>query len=211
MIRILVADDHELIREGLRKVFHREPDLQLVDAVCDGAEAVAAVRRHDIDVAILDFNMPGRSGVDVIGQLLAVQPGLPVLILSFMPERDIALRVFRAGGAGFVSKRAASEEIVTAVRQVAAGRRYVSPVVAEQLASAAASPGQQGLLHDQLSERELQVLKLIAAGANTRSMAQELCLSVNTIATYRRRIREKLGLKTDAEAVRYVLEHGLSS
>ncbi len=211
MIKILVADDHELIREGLRKVFHREPDLHLVDAVCDGAEAVAAVRKHDIDVAVLDFNMPGRSGVDVIGQLLAVKPGLPVLILSFMPERDVALRVFRAGGVGFVSKRDASEEIVTAVRQAAAGRRYVSPVVAEQLASAAATPDQPGLLHDQLSERELQVLRLIAAGDSTRSMAQKLSLSVNTIATYRRRIREKLGLKTDAEAVRYVLEHGLSS
>lgn len=211
MIKILVADDHELIREGLRKVFHREPDLHLVDAVSDGAEAVAAVRKHDIDVAVLDFNMPGRSGVDVIGQLLAVKPGLPVLILSFMPERDVALRVFRAGGVGFVSKRDASEEIVTAVRQAAAGRRYVSPVVAEQLASAAATPDQPGLLHDQLSERELQVLRLIAAGDSTRSMAQKLSLSVNTIATYRRRIREKLGLKTDAEAVRYVLEHGLSS
>ncbi len=211
MTRILIADDHELIREGLRKVFKREADLELVAAVCDGAEAVATLRNHRVDVAILDFNMPGRSGVDVISQIHAIRPGLPVLILSFMPERDVALRVFRAGGAGFVSKQSASDEIVSAVRRVASGRRYVSPIVAEQLASAAATPEQQGLPHDQLSDRELQVLKLIAAGTSTRDMANALVLSVNTIATYRRRIREKLGLKSDAEAVRYVLEHGLSS
>lgn len=210
MIRILVADDHELIREGLRKVFKREADCEVLTTVCDGAEAVAALRSQDFDVAILDFNMPRRSGIDVIAQLHAIKPGLPILILSFMPEREVALRVFRAGGAGFVSKQSASEEIVTAVRQVASGRRYVSPAVAEQLASMAASP-LQGLPHDQLSERELQVLKLIASGVGTREMAGELNLSVNTIATYRRRIREKLGLRSDAEAVRYAVENGLQA
>lgn len=210
MIRILVADDHELIREGLRKVFTREPDLELATAVRDGAEAIAALRRHAVDVAILDFNMPGRSGIDVIAQLHAVKPALPVLILSFMPEQDVALRVFRAGGAGFVSKQSASEEIVSAVRQVADGRRYVSPLVAEQLASVAASPD-RGPAHEMLSERELQVLKLIAAGESTRAIAEQLLLSSNTIATYRRRIREKLGIRSDAEAIRYVLQHGLNA
>lgn len=208
MIRILVADDHALIREGLRKVFRREQDMQVVAEAVDAAGAVAQVRAHAVDVAVLDFNMPGRDGLDAVQQMHAIRPGLPVLILSMMPERELAQRVFKAGAAGFVSKASAADEIVAAVRMVAAGRKYVSPAVAEQLASGIGAPA-QALAHDALSDREFQVLRLIAAGKGTRQVAEELSLSVNTIATYRRRILDKLGLRSDVEIARYAIEHRL--
>ncbi|MBR9910208.1 MAG: response regulator transcription factor [Gammaproteobacteria bacterium] len=209
MIRLLIADDHSLIREGLRKVFSREAGMELVAEACDAAEAVALVRAHDIDVAILDLNMPGRSGLDAIAAIHAIKPKLPILILSMIQERDIALRVFKAGGVGFVSKESAAEEIVTAVRQAAAGKKYVSAAVAEQLAEGLGMQA-EGLPHDALSDRELMVLRLIASGQGTRNIAEQLSLSVNTIATYRRRIMEKLGLRSDVEIARYAIKHQLS-
>ena len=142
MIRILIADDHALIREGLRKVFRREDDIEVVAEATDAGEAVARVREQDIDVAVLDFNMPGRSGLDALAQIRALKPRLPVLFLSMMPERDVAMRVFKAGAAGFVSKESAADEIVNAVRRVASGRKYVSPEVAEQLATGIGAPEQ---------------------------------------------------------------------
>ncbi|NHN36256.1 response regulator transcription factor [Pseudomaricurvus alcaniphilus] len=209
MIRLLIADDHSLIREGLRKVFSREAGMELVAEACDAAEAVALVRAHDIDVAILDLNMPGRSGLDAIAAIHAIKPKLPILILSMIQQRDIALRVFKAGGVGFVSKESAAEEIVTAVRQAAAGKKYVSAAVAEQLAEGLGMQA-EGLPHDALSDRELMVLRLIASGQGTRNIAEQLSLSVNTIATYRRRIMEKLGLRSDVEIARYAIKHQLS-
>ena len=154
--------------------------------------------------------MPGRSGLDALPQIRAFKPRLPVLILSMMPERDVALRVFKAGAAGFVSKAAAADEIVAAVRLVASGRKYVSPEVAEQLATGIGEP-QQALPHDALSDREFQIVGMIAAGKGTREIAEELSLSVNTIATYRRRILDKLALRSDVEITRYAIEHRIAS
>ncbi len=208
MIRILIADDHALIREGLRKVFRREEDIEVVAEAVDAGEAVARVREQPIDVAVLDFNMPGRTGLDALAQIRALKPGMPVLILSMMPEREVAMRVFKAGASGFVSKESAAEEIVAAVRQVAAGRKYVSPLVAEQLATGIGAP-EQALPHDALSDREFQIVRLIAAGQGTRQIAENLSLSVNTIATYRRRIQEKLAVRSDVEITRYAIEHQL--
>ncbi|MCP5260368.1 MAG: response regulator transcription factor [Rhodoferax sp.] len=209
MIRILIVDDHALIREGLRKVFRREDDIEVVAEAADAAQAVAQVRAHPVDVAVLDFNMPGRSGLDALPQIHACKPRLPVLILSMAPERDLALRVFKAGAAGFVSKADAADEIVAAVRLVATGRKYVSPAVAEQLATGIGVP-EHALPHDALSDREFQIAGMIAAGKGTRAIADELSLSVNTIATYRRRILDKLGLRSDVEITRYAIEHGIA-
>lgn len=208
MIRLLIADDHALIREGLRKVLVREPDLEVVAEARDAAGAVARAREHDVDVVILDFNMPGRSGLDAIGQIHASKPRLPVLMLSMMPERDLALRAFKAGAAGYISKESAADEIVAAVRRVVQGGRYVSAGVAEQLAAGLGADRDQAA-HDALSDREFQVVRLIAQGRGTRDIAEELSLSVNTIATYRRRIYEKLGLRSDVEITRYAVKHGL--
>ncbi len=209
MIRLLIADDHALIREGLRKVFRREADIEIVAEARDAAEAVAATRALELDVAILDFSMPGRSGLEALTQIQALKPNLPVLMLSMMPERDVALRAFKAGAAGFVSKESAAEEIVAAVRQVAAGRKYVSPAAAEQLAQGFGAPA-HAQPHDALSDREFQVLRLIARGRGTRAIAEELSLSVNTVATYRKRILDKLGLRSDVDIARYVIERGIA-
>lgn len=208
MIRVMIADDHVLIREGLRKVFRRESDIEVVAEAANAAEAVNRARETELDVAILDFNMPGRTGLDALLQIRALKPQLPVLILSVMPERDIALRTFKAGAAGFISKDSLAEEIVKAVRCVATGRKYVSVAAAELLALGIGAPGESAL-HDTLSDREFQIMRLIAAGKSTRPIAEELALSVNTIATYRRRIFEKLGLRSDVEITRYVIENRL--
>ena len=208
MIRIIIADDHALIREGLRKVFSRETDIELVATAKDAYEAADFCAKYEVDVFIVDFNMPGRSGLELIARLKALKPKLPVLVLSMMPERDVALRAFKAGAAGFVSKESASDEIVSAVRKVAGGARYVSSAVAEQLAQNLGS-NSTDVAHDALSDRELQVVRLIASGNRTREISEQLCLSINTIATYRRRIAEKLNLRSDVEITRYAIEHGL--
>ena len=208
MIRIIVADDHALIREGLRKVFSREKDIELVATAKDASEAAQLCAKHDVDVFIVDFNMPGRSGLELIARLKDLRPKLPVLVLSMMPERDVAVRAFKVGAAGFVSKESASDEIVNAVRKVATGARYVSPAVAEQLAQNL-DVNTHAVAHDALSDRELQVVRLIATGKRTREISEHLSLSISTIATYRRRIAEKLNLRSDVEITRYAIEHGL--
>ncbi len=208
MIRIIIADDHALIREGLRKVFSREKDIELVATAKDASEAAQLCAKHDVDVFIVDFNMPGRSGLELIARLKTLRPKLAVLVLSMMPERDVAVRAFKVGAAGFVSKESASDEIVNAVRKVATGARYVSPAVAEQLAQNL-DANTHDVAHDALSDRELQVVRLIASGKRTREISEQLSLSISTIATYRRRIAEKLNLRSDVEITRYAIEHNL--
>lgn len=210
MIRVLVVDDHALIREGLRKVFRRESDIEVVGEACNAAEAVAMVRETVPDVVVMDFTMPGRSGLDAMQQIHQVLPRLPVLILSMQPEDKFALRVLKAGGAGFVSKDGAAENIVDAVRKVASGGKYVGALAAEQMAMTMGK-SERATGHEALSNRELQIVHLIAAGKGTRLISVELSLSVNTIATYRRRILEKLQLKSDVDITRYAIDHKLLS
>jgi DNA-binding NarL/FixJ family response regulator len=208
VIRVLIADDHALIREGLTKIFEREKDIVVVAEAADAHEAIAWSRDHDCDVAIIDVNMPGPSGLDALQHILRHKPELPVLMLSVLPERNFAVRMLRAGAAGFVSKESAAEEIVEAVRRVAGGKKYVSPAAADSLAMELAR-GSDAEPHTFLSNREFQVLRMIAAGRGTRLIAEELSLSVNTIATYRRRILKKLELASDVDLTRYALEHKL--
>lgn len=208
MIRVMIADDHALIREGLRKVFSRESDIDVVVEAGDAREAVKAASASELDVAIIDFNMPGQSGLDAIGHIHRVRPGLPVLMLTMYPEEDFAVRAFKAGAAGFLSKESAAAEIVEAVRRVAAGKRYISPAVADRMADELLRPDAKHP-HELLSNREFQVLRLIASGKRTRKIAEELSLSVNTVATYRRRILQKLGVGSDVEITRYALRMNL--
>lgn len=208
MIRVLIADDHALIREGLSRVFSREPDMEVVAEAADAREAVERTLALDVDVVILDVNMPGTSGMEALERILAGKPGQAVLMLSMLAEENYAVRLLRAGAAGFASKANAAEEIVAAVRQVAAGHKYLSATAADSLAeSLSRPPGTER--HSLLSNREFQVLRLIAGGRGTRAIADELALSVNTVATYRRRILQKLELGSDVEITRYAIEHDL--
>ena len=208
VIRVLVADDHSLIREGLAKVFGREEDIVVSAEASDAHEAIDRALALDIDVAILDVNMPGPSGLEALKRILDGKPELPVLMLSMLPERDFAVRMLRAGAAGFVSKESAADDIVEAVRRVAGGSRYVSQAATEHLAAELARPRGE-VPHEMLSNREFQVLRMIASGQGTREIAESLELSVNTIATYRRRILAKLALRSDVEVTRYALENRL--
>mgnify|MGYP002621996044 CR=1 FL=1 len=208
MIRVLVADDHALIREGLAKVFGRENDIDVLAEARDAHEAISLSLSLDVDVVILDVNMPGPSGLEALNRILVGKPDLPVLMLSMLPERDFAVRMLRAGAAGFVSKESAADDIVEAVRRAAGGNKYVSPSAADHLAAELARP-RGDTPHELLSNREFQVLRMIASGQGTREIAEGLELSVNTIATYRRRILRKLALRSDVEVTRYAMEHRL--
>lgn len=208
MIRVLIADDHALIREGLTKIFEREKDIEVVAEAKDAHEAIAFCRDLELDVAVIDVNMPGPGGLDALQNILRHKPDLPVLMLSVLPERNFAVRMLRGGAAGFVSKESAAEDIVEAVRRVAEGSKYVSPAAADSLAKELVR-GSKAEPHAALSNREFQVLRMIASGLGTRVISEKLNLSVNTIATYRRRILQKIGLKSDVELARYALEHEL--
>jgi DNA-binding NarL/FixJ family response regulator len=204
MIRIVIADDHELIREGVKKILRGERDMRVVGEAANVGELLALVGQCEADVLVLDINLPGRSGLDALGELRGLQPGLSVVVLSMHPEDRFALRVLKAGAAAYVSKASAADELVAAVRKAASGGRYISPVVADLLARELEAP------HEKLSARESQILSLIGAGKSTQQIAAELSISVNTVNTHRARILEKLGMRANAELIRYAIEHGLT-
>jgi len=208
MIRVLIADDHAILRRGLIEILTRE----FKDAVCGEAEnaqeALAQVQGHGWDVVILDVTMPGRSGVDVLADLKRVRPKLPVLVLSMHPEDQYGKRVLRAGASGYMNKESAPEELIKAIRKVLVGGRYVSPALAEKLAvdlnENAGRP-----VHETLSDREFEVLRMIASGKTVSQVAEDLHLSVTTISTYRGRILEKMNMTTTAELMHYALRNNL--
>jgi DNA-binding NarL/FixJ family response regulator len=207
-MRILIADDHEVVRRGLRELLRDHfPEARFTEAG-DGRAALERVMEQDWEVVLVDITMPGRNGLDLIQDIKRVKPTIPVLVLSAHAERDYALRSIKLGAAGYVSKQSASDVLVTAVRKVMAGGRFVSPTLAEVLAEAVTgeAPGEP---HITLSNRELQVLKLIASGRTIKEVAAELALSEKTVATYRTRLSEKMGLSTNVELTRYALRHGL--
>ncbi len=207
-MKILIADDHELIRHGLRGLLREHfPETRITEAA-NAREALAAAVKGGWDLALVDINMPGRSGLELIRDLRQMHPSLPVLVVSAHTEEDFALRALKLGAAGYVSKQGAADVLVAAVKKVMSGGRYVSPAVAEKLAQAAAE-GWSGTPHENLSHREMQVLQMIATGKTIKEIAAELALSEKTIATYRSRISEKLGLSTNVELTRYAMQHGL--
>jgi len=208
MIRVLIADDHPIVRQGLRQILSETPDIVLAGEAVNGQEALDQVRVGGWDILVLDITMPDRNGFDILKELKHEQPNLPVLVLSIHSEEQLAVRVLRAGASGYLTKENAPAELVKAIRKVVSGGKYISPDLAETLAFgldvAADRPR-----HELLSDREFQVLQLIANGKTLSEMAEALMLSPKTVSTYRARLLEKMNLKTNAELVRYAIENDL--
>ena len=207
-VKILVIDDHEVVRRGVKQILEENFLLVEVGEADSGQKGIAAVRQEPWDLVILDINLPDQSGLEVLGELHGTWPGLPLMVLSLHPEEQYAVRVFRAGAMAYLTKQTAPEELAKAVNQVLSGRRYVTASLGEHLAgSLSKSPA--GPVHPALSERELEVLVLIAQGQSLKNIAQSLILSVKTVSTYRGRLQDKLQLTTTAELIRYAIDHHL--
>jgi DNA-binding NarL/FixJ family response regulator len=207
-MRILIADDHPLVRQGLRQVLEAQDGLRVVGEAKDGDEAVALAGRLEWDVAVVDYNMPGKSGVELVKELRRRHPARPVLVLSMYPEDRYALRLLKAGAAGYLNKESAPAELVGALQKVAAGGRYVSVALGEKLALAMAGDGEEPA-YEKLSDREYQIMWLLASGKTVGDIARQLFLSANTVSTYRARILKKLEVRNNAELMRYAIRHQL--
>jgi len=208
MIRILVVDDHAIVREGLKQILSDVKDMAVLAEAANGREALESIRRQDFDVILMDISMPGRSGLEILKDIRNEQPKLPVLILSMHPEEQYAVRSLRAGAAGYLNKSSAPDELIGAIRKVSAGRKYVSPSVAEKLALELGTDTSK-LPHEFLSDREYQVMMMLASGKSVSEIAQELCLSVKTISTYRSRVMAKMNMKKNAELTLYAVQNHL--
>ncbi len=208
MIKVLIADDHAVVRQGLKQIISEVPDMVVVGEAADGTEALEKARTEACDVLVLDLTMPGRSGLDILKDVHAARPKLPVLVLSMHAEEQFAVRLLRAGASGYLNKESAPDELVKAIYKVAVGGRYISPVVAERLAFEIDAAADK-LPHETLSDREFQVMRMIAAGQTVKEIGEALSLSVKTVSTYRGRVLEKLNLKTNADLIHYAIQNGL--
>lgn len=208
MIRIIIADDHPLIREGLKKIIQSESGFELIAEASDGIELLDKVRKLHPDVVVLDLQMPRKSGLEVLEDLKSEYPKLPILIMSIHPEDTVAVRTFQTGASGYITKNRVSEELLIAIRRVAQGRRYISMELGEKLAESIDARTEKKP-HELLSNREFQVLRLIGMGKSTRQIAQEISLSPATVTTYRARLLEKMNMKTNAELIHYAIRNGL--
>ncbi|MFO1361380.1 MAG: response regulator transcription factor [Burkholderiales bacterium] len=207
-IRLLIADDHAIVREGLRRILAAEPAFEVVGEARDGHEALAAVRAGGFEVLILDLSMPGRGGIELLRQAKSERPELRVLVLSMHAEDQYAVRAIRAGASGYLTKDTAATQLVAALHRIASGGLFITPAVAEALALGLQSAG-DGLPHKRLSDREHEVFVLLAGGASVTEIAARLRLSVKTVSTHKTHILEKMGLGSLAELVRYALAHRL--
>ena len=207
MITVLIADDHDIVREGLKQIVAETSDIVVGGEARTGAEVVEMVRRDSWDVVVLDLHLPDRPGLDVLAQIRAITPSQPVLILSMQEHPTYAIHALKRGALGYVTKSNAREHLVTAIARVARGDRFLTPAMAETLALDQFQP--RGPTHRALSDREFQVLCMIASGNPPREIAQALNVSVKTVATHRARLLEKIGLKNNAEIVQYAIEHSL--
>jgi two-component system, NarL family, invasion response regulator UvrY len=207
-LRVLIADDHPIVRRGLREILATEPDVIDVIEAAHPQQVLDLAGSSDVDVVVLDLGLPGRGGLDVLKDLRRALPKLPVLILSMQPEEQYAVRALRAGAAGYLTKDAAPAKLIEAIKKVTAGGRYISPAVAEQLAASVAA-GATKPPQELLSDREFEVLRLIASGKTVGDIAERLALSVKTVSSYRARLLEKMGLSNNAELMRYAIEHKL--
>lgn len=208
MIKVLIADDHPIVRQGLRQILSATADMVVAGEAVNGQEALDQVRGGGWDVLVLDITMPGRSGFDILKELKYEQPDLPVLVLSIHAEEQFAVRVLKAGASGYVTKENAPNELVRAIRKVVSGGRYISPGLAETLAFGLDVTSDRPR-HETLSDREFQVMQLIARGKTLMEIAEVLSLSAKTVSTYRTRLLEKLNLKTNAELMRYAIDNRL--
>ena len=206
--KILIADDHAIVREGLKQIISETSDMTVADEAIDGHEVLNKALKNDYDVMVLDITMPGINGLDVLKQIKAQKPKLPILVLSVHPEEQYAVRCLKAGASGYLTKESASDELKAAIRKISQGKKYVTASLAERLALDL-EIGTKKLSHETLSDREYQVMCMIASGKMLNEVADELYLSVKTISTYRTRILEKMNMKSNIELTRYAIKHGL--
>lgn len=208
MINVLIADDHDIVREGVKQIVADTTDIVVGGEARTGNEVIAEVRGRKWDVVILDLNLPDRAGLEVLSQLRSMAPQLPVLVFSMHRQPSYATRALKAGASGYVSKDSAREHLVAAIRKVARGERFLTPELAETMIFGVVDATGENV-HERLSDREFQVLCLIAAGKPPREIATELSLSVRTVGTHRARLLAKMGLKNNAQLVQYAIEHDL--
>ncbi|MEP7231865.1 MAG: response regulator transcription factor [Ginsengibacter sp.] len=208
MLRILIADDHAIIRKGLKQILVEEYPTAFIDEVGDAEAVLKKALKSEWDIIISDLSMPGRSGLDVVRDIKQNFPKIPVLILSIHPEEQYGVRVLRAGAAGYLSKEAAADELINAVKRVLLGRKYISPSIAEKMAEELDRDSDKPP-HELLSDREFHVFKLLAEGKGVSEIAESLSLGITTVSTYRGRIISKMKLKTNADLTRYALENNL--
>ena len=208
MIKILIADDHPIVRQGFKQVLSETADLVVADEAGNGQEVLALVARKDYDVILLDISMPGKNGLEVLKELRITNTKIPVLILSIYPEEQYAIRALKAGASGYLTKASAPEELISAIRKVSRGGKYISSSLAEKIAYELDGDSKKAP-HDTLSDREYQILLMIASGKTVSDIAEEMCLSVKTVSTYRSRILDKMKLKNNAELTTYAIRNQL--
>ncbi len=208
MIRVVIADDHTIVREGLRQLLQASVDFDIVSEARDGHEVMQRVRELDFDVLLLDMSMPGKSGMELIKQVKSERPRLRILVLSMHQEHQYAVRAIKAGASGYLTKESASSQLAAAIRKVACGGAFISAEVAEQLALGA-MPQAEGLPHTALSDREYQVFRLLVSGKTVSDIGEELNLSVKTVSTHKARLLQKMGVANQTELVHYAIRHRL--
>jgi DNA-binding NarL/FixJ family response regulator len=208
MINVLIADDHNLMRKGLRHILMSAKDIKVLDEAENGKDVIGKIRNMDINLLLLDISMPDIHGIDLLDKVKFERPDLPVLILTMFPEEIYAIRAIKAGASGYVTKESAPDELIDAIHKVASGSKYISPSLAVRLADLVNAKG-ESLPHEALSPREIQVLRLMANGKTISEIAEYLSISVKTVSTHRTHVLEKLELKNNAELIRYALENNM--
>jgi len=208
MIKVLIVDDHTIVREGLRQILEETSDIVVAGEASSAQEVINKVWNNSYDIVLLDISLPGRSGLDVLKQLKSIKPYLPILILSMHPEEQYAIRSLRAKASGYLTKESASEELIDAIRKVAQGRKYITSSLAEKLAFELEDNGSFPS-HENLSDREFQVMCMIASGKRVKEIADALSLSVKTISTYRARILKKMNMRNNSQLIYYAIKSGL--
>ena len=207
-IKVLIADDHEIIRQGLCRILGDTSDLTVVGEASNGNEVIKFIKKNDTDVVVLDYDMPEKNGLDTLIELRTIKPKLPVLILSIFPENHYGTRFLKAGASGYMGKASASDQLVDAIRKLAKGEKFISPELTNQLVAGLNSKTEKPP-HERLTDREFQVFRMLAEGKKLKDIADELCLSPNTISTYRSRILEKFDMTGNADLIHYAIKNGL--
>lgn len=210
MIRILLVDDHDLVREGLSQIIKTTNDLVVMGEVADGQSAMTLLRTQSFDIVLMDIALPGQNGLHWLKVIKIEQPTLPVLMLTMYDEQQYAVRCMRAGAAGYLTKRHAASELLTAIRRIAAGQKYITPTVGAELATALERHSRPSSVMELLSDRELEVLLLLTDGHSVGNIAEHLTLSVKTVSTYRARLLQKLHMNSNADLIRYALQEGIT-
>lgn len=208
MIKLLIADDHKIFREGLREIINKTSDIQVIDEAKSGSEVLSKVEENNYDVILLDISMPGRSGLDILKQLRQEKPHIQVLILSMYSEEEFAVRAMKTGAAGYLVKDTASKDLIEAIRKVSMGLKYVTPSLAEKLAIDI-DMGNETPIHAKLSNREYEVMCMISSGKKNKEIAEEILISPKTVSSYKKRILDKMGMKTNAQLTEYAIRNGL--